>query len=208
MALADVYDALISKRPYKPPYPHEKAVEIITEGKGTHFDPDIVDAFLALGSTFRNIALTFADFDEEREMLDTEDMGGPVEKILLVEDNEINLEIMQSQLLSAGFQVETASDGKEALTKWESGNYDALLTDLEMPEMDGYTLVSKIRGKTTGASGMPPLLAITASDFDLTEERAAELGFDGYLLKPLDLEILKRKLANIPPKNTISKPKP
>ncbi|MGB9442380.1 MAG: two-component system response regulator, partial [Desulfobacterales bacterium] len=69
MALADVYDALISKRVYKPPFPHEKAVEIIVEGKGNHFDPDIVDAFIELEQTFRNIALSFADHDEERKML-------------------------------------------------------------------------------------------------------------------------------------------
>ena len=48
MALADVYDALISKRVYKPPFPHEKAVAIICDGRGTHFDPDVVDAFLEL----------------------------------------------------------------------------------------------------------------------------------------------------------------
>jgi putative two-component system response regulator len=61
MALADVYDALISKRVYKPPMPHEKAVQIIVEGRGRHFDPDVVDAFLQLEAIFRNIALTFAD---------------------------------------------------------------------------------------------------------------------------------------------------
>ena len=69
MALADVYDALISKRVYKPPFPHEKAVSIITEGRGTHFDPDMVDAFLVLEETFRQIAIEFADFEEERENL-------------------------------------------------------------------------------------------------------------------------------------------
>ena len=69
MALADVYDALISKRVYKPPFPHEKAVQIIIEGKDRHFDPDLVDAFVELQETFRNIALTFADYEEERQML-------------------------------------------------------------------------------------------------------------------------------------------
>ena len=206
MALADVYDALISKRPYKPPYPHEKAVGIITEGRGAHFDPDIVDAFIAIESTFRNIAISFADFDEEREMLAQDgahlESGRPIENILLVEDNEINLEIMQSQLLSAGYQVETAPHGKEALAKWESGDYDVLLTDLEMPEMDGYALVAEIRENSMGGLKTPAILAITASDFDLTEERARELGFDGYLLKPLDLDVLKRKLASIPVNNT------
>ncbi|MBW1774830.1 MAG: response regulator [Deltaproteobacteria bacterium] len=124
--------------------------------------------------------------------------GRPIEKILLVEDNEINLEIMQSQLLSAGYQVETAPNGKEALAKWEKGDYDVVLTDLEMPEMDGYALVAEIRKNSMGGSKTPIILAITASDFDLTEERARDLGFDGYLLKPLDLDALKRKLAGIP----------
>jgi len=69
MAVADVYDALISKRVYKPPFPHEKAVMIITEEKGRHFDPDMVDAFLAIEDIFRQIGYKYADFDEERENL-------------------------------------------------------------------------------------------------------------------------------------------
>jgi len=69
MALADVYDALISKRVYKAPMPHEIAVKIIKEGRGTHFDPQLVDLFLEISEEFRTIALEFADFDEEREAL-------------------------------------------------------------------------------------------------------------------------------------------
>lgn len=61
MALADVYDALISRRVYKEPMSHEMAVKIITEGKGKHFDPDIVDAFLLLQDVFKSIAERFAD---------------------------------------------------------------------------------------------------------------------------------------------------
>ena len=69
MAVADVYDALISKRVYKLPLPHKKAVTIMSGAKGKHFDPEIIDAFLELEDKLRNIALKFADFDEEREML-------------------------------------------------------------------------------------------------------------------------------------------
>lgn len=69
MALADVYDALISRRVYKPPFPHSKAVSIITEGRGKHFDPMVVDAFLSEGEHFRSIALHFADFQEEKDSL-------------------------------------------------------------------------------------------------------------------------------------------
>ena len=65
MAVADVYDALISRRVYKDGMPHEKAVSIIVEGKGQHFDPDIVDAFVRVQDTFREIARRYADTDED-----------------------------------------------------------------------------------------------------------------------------------------------
>ncbi len=73
MAVADVYDALISKRIYKPPLSHQTAVEIIREGKGKHFDPDIVDVFLEISDRFREIAHEFADYDEERERLESDE---------------------------------------------------------------------------------------------------------------------------------------
>ena len=65
MAVADVYDALISRRVYKPPFPHEKAVAIIREGRGTHFDPDMVDAFLEIEDEFAAIAERFIDGEAE-----------------------------------------------------------------------------------------------------------------------------------------------
>jgi adenylate cyclase len=61
MALVDTYDALTSKRVYKSQIPHEKAVEIITEEKGSHFDPEVVDAFLKVKENFREIAFAYAD---------------------------------------------------------------------------------------------------------------------------------------------------
>lgn len=69
MAIADVYDALISKRVYKPLLSHNKAVSIMKEGKGSHFDPVMIDAFLCIEDRFRKIAIKYADSSEEREML-------------------------------------------------------------------------------------------------------------------------------------------
>jgi putative two-component system response regulator len=202
MALADVYDALISKRVYKPPFPHEKAVQIIVEGKGKHFDPDIVDAFLELENTFRNIALSFADHDEERKMLSDgknlkPEKGRLIENILLAEDNEINLEIMHSQLTSMGYKVDTAVNGKDALAKCQKKKYDVILTDIEMPEMDGYALTAEIRRIEKDSKNPIPILAITASEFDLNDERAKSMGFSGYMLKPLEIDVLENKLAEI-----------
>ncbi len=69
MAVADVYDTLISKRVYKPPFAHAKSVKIIEDDKGKSFDPDVVDAFLDLKEKFRDIALAFVESDEEREAI-------------------------------------------------------------------------------------------------------------------------------------------
>ena len=69
MALADVYDALISRRVYKPPFTHTRAEEIILQGAGTHFDPDIVDAFAGFSQAFRQVALFNSESDEQRETL-------------------------------------------------------------------------------------------------------------------------------------------
>jgi len=65
MALADVYDALISRRVYKDPMPHEQATDIIRQTSGRHFDPDVVNAFLAIEENFRAIALSYADSDAD-----------------------------------------------------------------------------------------------------------------------------------------------
>jgi putative two-component system response regulator len=73
MAVADVYDALISHRVYKPPMTHEQAAAIIIEGRGTHFDPEIVDAFVALQGEFANIADRFTD----KPTFEDKDSGDP-----------------------------------------------------------------------------------------------------------------------------------
>ena len=187
MALADVYDALISKRVYKPPFTHEKAVQTIKNESGSHFDPDIVDAFLVIESTFRNIALQYADFDEEREALGggmkgDSSTGTGINRILLVEDNDINLEVMRTQLTHMGFDVDTAAHGQEAMELYGRASFDLVLTDLDMPVMNGYELVKSIRAQDSET----PVVAITASDFDLSWEQAKSLGFHGYLLKPFD----------------------
>jgi putative two-component system response regulator len=69
MAIADVYDALVSRRVYKSPKPHSQAIAIILEGGGTHFDPEMVAVFKQHAETFRAIAIEFADHDDEIKTL-------------------------------------------------------------------------------------------------------------------------------------------
>jgi len=73
MAIADVYDAIISRRVYKPPIPHGEAVGMVMKGRGTQFDPDLCDAFLNISDKFLAIAMEFADFEkDEKRVRDSE----------------------------------------------------------------------------------------------------------------------------------------
>jgi len=76
MAVADVYDALISKRVYKPPFPHQQALAIIADGKGSHFDPQVVNAFLRREEELHQTAYAYADFAEEKDMLSNGQLTG------------------------------------------------------------------------------------------------------------------------------------
>lgn len=69
MAVADVYDALISRRVYKEPFSHAQSASIIAQGKGQHFDPDIVDAFMAIQDECLAIAAEFSDSDDDINVL-------------------------------------------------------------------------------------------------------------------------------------------
>jgi putative two-component system response regulator len=81
MSVADVYDALISRRVYKDGMSHEKAVSIISEGKGSHFDPDMVDAFVEIQEDFRAIAKRYGDSDDDmaKKKNQLDKFGTPVE---------------------------------------------------------------------------------------------------------------------------------
>jgi putative two-component system response regulator len=76
MALADVYDALICHRVYKPPFTHEEAVALIIQMKGVLFDPSVIAAFLEVQETFRKIGVELADQDEHHEVIDLNGTNG------------------------------------------------------------------------------------------------------------------------------------
>ena len=129
--------------------------------------------------------------------------SAPERRVLVAEDDEINQEVIQLQLEMLGYRADLASNGVEALSLWRAGRdrYLALLTDLHMPEMDGYTLTAEIRREeaeraaTSGQAEHLPILALTANALRGESERAQELGLDDYLTKPLQLEDLERALA-------------
>ena len=110
--------------------------------------------------------------------------------ILVAEDNDINQKVIRQQLDLLGYAADIAADGREALKRWESGNYALLLTDLHMPEMDGYQLTATIRRAESGKA-RKPIVAFTANALKGEAEHCRAVGMDDYLSKPVQLLQLK-----------------
>ena len=121
-------------------------------------------------------------------------------RLLLVEDNEINLEIAQMLLEQMGFIVETAQNGKIAVDMVRTsrpGHYDAILMDIQMPVMDGYTATKEIRALKDPALSSIPILAMTANAFQEDVKAAIDAGMQVHIAKPIDINILKKELGQI-----------
>jgi PAS domain S-box-containing protein len=113
--------------------------------------------------------------------------------ILVAEDDAINQKVILRQLGLLGHVAEIAGDGREALNLWRANRYALLLTDLHMPEMDGYELVETIRREEASGTRLP-IVALTANAVQGEAARAKAVGMDGYLTKPLQLARLQAVL--------------
>lgn len=112
-------------------------------------------------------------------------------RVLLVEDNQMNVMVTEKFLKRWHMVLEVASDGEEAVKKATENYYDIILMDLQMPVMDGYQAAIEIRGTKNPV----PIVALTASALISIQERVLSAGMNDYITKPFDPEELKRKLA-------------
>ena len=120
-------------------------------------------------------------------------------KILLVEDNELNREIAVEILKGAGFAVDIAEDGEVAVQKMEqapAGQYDLVLMDIQMPNMDGYEATRRIRAMEDARKANTPIFAMTANAFEEDRQNALNAGMNGHIAKPLDIPHLLRVLED------------
>ncbi|VVB89392.1 Chemotaxis protein CheY [uncultured archaeon] len=113
-------------------------------------------------------------------------------KILVVEDNPLNMELVVEILKSKGFNVKTAEDGEEALRKTEIEVYDLILMDIELPGIDGVEVTKIIREKNKYV----PIIALTSYAMKGDRERFLSAGFDDYISKPLDVTEFICKVEN------------
>jgi len=116
-----------------------------------------------------------------------------LESILIVDDNAQNLKLARVILAGEGYLVKTAVDAEEALTILESFVPRLILTDLQLPGMDGLELTRQIKAHPTRRSMI--VIAITAYAMKGDDERAFAAGCDGYISKPIDIEALPRIVA-------------
>ena len=116
-------------------------------------------------------------------------------RILIAEDDQINQAILTRQLKRLGYTADIAEDGRAALTLWESQPYDLVISDLHMPQMDGYELCKTIREREA-ADKLPraALVMLSANAFGEQQHNMQAAGIDDYLTKPLRLAEIKQVL--------------
>ena len=121
-------------------------------------------------------------------------------RILLVEDNELNMEIAQTILEDAGFIIETANDGVAAVEKMEQasvGDYDLILMDIQMPMMNGYEASKRIRALKNPEIASIPIIAMTANAFEEDKEKSFAAGMNGHLAKPVSVEKMMNMICQV-----------
>lgn len=119
-------------------------------------------------------------------------------RILLVDDNEINLEIEKEMLTDAGFFVDTATDGSiayEKIRQAKAGEFDLILMDIQMPVMDGYKATRAIRALSESALSNIPIIAVSANTFEEDRRKALESGMNAHLPKPLNMAELLEQMG-------------
>ncbi len=115
-------------------------------------------------------------------------------RILVVEDNKINAMLATKLLANWNATYEVAEHGLEGMQKLQASSYDLVLLDLQMPVMDGFELIGKIRSGEAGEQINIPVIALTADAFDQTKGKAFEAGFSDFVSKPLKADELFMKI--------------
>ena len=162
-----------------------------------------VNAFIAKPFFASNLYNTLLTVSRKPELgfsavgnKETYDFGG--KKVLLVEDNELNMEIASELLKFVNLQVEHAENGKVAVNIFRNSKekeYALIFMDIQMPLMNGYDAARCIRSSEHPAAGTIPIIAMTANAFNDDVQAAFDAGMNGHLAKPIDVEVLYKTIA-------------
>ncbi len=151
-------------------------------------------------SELRSCLYSIVNAEEEKETSEAVYKKFRAERILLVEDNELNQEIATEILGDAGFATDVAENGQVAvdmLSASKPGDYQLILMDVQMPVMDGYEATKAIRKLKDPALSSIPILAMTANAFEEDRQEALRNGMNGHIAKPIDMESLFATLQRV-----------
>lgn len=206
VAVADVYDALTSRRVYKDASSHADAVVIIRGDRGRHFDPDVVDAFLRAEEQIVSVYERLRDEPHEPASAAFVEEAAPVESvaqptpgscpILVAEDDPLMRQRLLELLSATGERVFVAADGNEAFRLWLEHSPRVIVSDWVMPNSDGVQLCRRIRDRAQVGATHFIMLTAHSEKYRLLE--AYDAGVDDFVAKPFDYEeLLARVRAGI-----------
>jgi putative two-component system response regulator len=197
LALADVYDALTSRRVYREALSHSQAKLLIVNERGTQFDPDVVDAFLRTEEHFIAIKERFSDDERHAAQIAAPASPSAAEKkspaliakayqtkVLVADDDAVVRELISNFLLSRGIDCVLAFNGQQALTLFDEHQPKLIISDWSMPEMDGLELCRRIRSRTGGNHVHFIMLTMHCNEEELA--KAFDAGVDDFLGKPFN----------------------
>ena len=118
-----------------------------------------------------------------------------MKKILVAEDNPANRELMREVLSGRGYEMIEASDGLEALQRVEENRPDLILLDIQLPALDGFAVLAKIR-ENPAYTGIR-VMAVTANAMREDREKGMRAGFDAYISKPIDIAALREQVEKL-----------
>jgi CheY-like chemotaxis protein len=123
-----------------------------------------------------------------------------VSRILLVEDNELNRDMLRRRLQKRGFSMLTANDGRQGIDRARAEMPDLILMDLNLPEVDGWEAATALKGDLR--TSRIPIIALTAHAMVSDKEKALEHGCDDFATKPVDFETLLTKIHTLLSRNS------
>jgi CheY-like chemotaxis protein len=152
-----------------------------------------------MGSTFYFTAELLLDYTKDRydeifDLLGKKIGVNKIKRILIVEDNEINMKIACEIIEKLGYEFTCAYDGKQALEILKGDKFDLILMDIQMPELNGYDTTKIIRRSEIGTQKHIYIIAMTAYSMNGDKETCIEMGMDDYISKPFDINTLKNTI--------------
>jgi putative two-component system response regulator len=202
VAVADVYDALTSRRVYRDAMTHIQAKTYILHERGLHFDSDVVEAFIQTEKQFITIREQFKD-EELREEQSGEgavpgDRASTVvpamrtrDRVIIVDDDVVTREMIMDFLTAHGFEAASFDDPRKAMESIKEQRPRLIISDWEMPHMDGLEFCRQVRAMAQGGHVHFVMLTVHASKEELC--KAFDAGVDDFLAKPFDeVELMAR----------------